>query len=92
MTKFEPKEENWFYCAMCDTVSYKFDCCGNTICNGGGCDKCSGPIGSRTGNEPWDQVWRLVKTKQHPPIEEMPKSKLPPFTREVEAQETNPQD
>lgn len=34
------KEENWFYCCLCDEVSYKFDCCGKTTCGGSSCDIC----------------------------------------------------
>ena len=29
----------WFYCGQCGP-QYEFACCGNTTCNGGGCDQC----------------------------------------------------
>lgn len=35
------KKENWFYCDVCDTLSYDTKCeCLSTLCNAGGCDKC----------------------------------------------------
>lgn len=35
------KDENWRICGTCgDCVAYKYECCGNTSCNGGGCDVC----------------------------------------------------
>ena len=37
------KDENWFVCGTCgDRIAYKFECCGNSSCNGGGCDVCCG--------------------------------------------------
>jgi hypothetical protein len=52
--------ENWFFCPNCEQVAYKFDCCGNTSCNGGGCDLC---------NEIWDEVWRLIRIGAAPQLE-----------------------
>ncbi len=40
MPDFEPKQENWFYCKLCQVIAYQYDCCGNTSCSGGGCDVC----------------------------------------------------
>jgi len=34
------KKENWFFCELCDCVAYRFECCSNTSCNGGGCEIC----------------------------------------------------
>lgn len=48
----EIKKENWFYCTGCAHVSYRFDCCGNSSCNGGGCDKCK---------EFRDHVYKLIE-------------------------------
>jgi hypothetical protein len=37
----EIKKENWFYCDLCDSISYDFKCkCGASACNGAGCDEC----------------------------------------------------
>ena len=36
------KRDNFFYCDICDEVSYDFECeCGATLCNGAGCEKCT---------------------------------------------------
>lgn len=32
---------SFFHCVECDDDSYKFDCCGNSICNGSGCEVCN---------------------------------------------------
>lgn len=29
-----------FWCECCESVSYRFICCGNSACNAGGCDMC----------------------------------------------------
>lgn len=31
---------NFFYCEECQDISYRFECCGNTVCNGSGCEIC----------------------------------------------------
>lgn len=37
----ELKEENWFWCDLCECRSYHYDCeCHGTTCNAGGCEKC----------------------------------------------------
>ena len=36
----EIKDERWFYCSLCHTAAYDFECCENTSCNAGGCDHC----------------------------------------------------
>jgi hypothetical protein len=36
-----PNPNNWFYCTGCQSLSYRFTCCGNSICSGGGCDICA---------------------------------------------------
>lgn len=28
------------FCGVCDCVSYRYICCGNLACNGGGCGDC----------------------------------------------------
>lgn len=34
-------EENWFWCNLCECISYNFQCsCHGSYCNCGGCDKC----------------------------------------------------
>lgn len=33
--------ENYLICRTCDRVVYRFDCCGNTTCNCGGCPICN---------------------------------------------------
>jgi hypothetical protein len=30
----------WYYCDRCETVCVKCDSCGNSSCNGGGCEIC----------------------------------------------------
>lgn len=57
MAKVELKADNWFYCPGCETVAYRFDCCGHTSCNGGGCERC---------NELWDEVWRRIRSGEAP--------------------------
>lgn len=37
---FKPKQENWLYCKLCQTIAYNHDCCGNVSCSGGGCEVC----------------------------------------------------
>jgi hypothetical protein len=35
------KPENWFWCDLCECVSYNYECeCHGSWCNAGGCDKC----------------------------------------------------
>lgn len=53
-------DDQWFFCELCDTMSYTFECCGNTACNGGGCDKCG---------ELWKEVWEKIHAGDHPPQE-----------------------
>lgn len=36
----ELKDSRWFFCALCQTVAYHFECCENISCSGGGCDVC----------------------------------------------------
>lgn len=59
---FAPIKASWFHCGLCDTVAYKFSCCGNSTCNGGGCHKC---------RDSWDEAWRLIEAGDHPPLDEM---------------------
>lgn len=59
----ELKDANWFYCGGCETASYKFDCCGNSSCNGGGCEQCT---------EAWEEVWRRIKSGEAPTKERLP--------------------
>ena len=59
----EIKKENWFFCVLCDTVSYKFDCCGNIACSGGGCDKCK---------ELNPEIWKIVNEGKAPNKDEVP--------------------
>lgn len=55
--------ENFFYCRICNTVSYDLKCeCGGTACNGGGCDKCA---------EAWAAAWKAIEAGNHPPKEKM---------------------
>ncbi len=56
------KAEGWFYCTLCATVAYDFECCKGTSCNAGGCDKCA---------EIWDEVSRRVDAGEHPPEQEL---------------------
>lgn len=45
MNEITLKEENWFYCDVCDCVSYRYDCdCNGTACNAHGCGECSQPL------------------------------------------------
>lgn len=43
MSDFKP--ERFFWCETCRSVSYRFECCGATVCNGAGCEKCGEMIG-----------------------------------------------
>ena len=43
-----------FWCDCCETVSYRFVCCGNSLCNGGGCPDCI-PI-SQTAYDKLDEL------------------------------------
>lgn len=54
---FEPKRERWFYCCLCRDVSYKFECCNNTFCNGGGCEICK---------EHHQIIKELIEYKEYP--------------------------
>ena len=52
------KRENWFYCDVCDCISYRYGCeCYGTACNAGGCDKCKSI---------WDIVTDAIKQGNHP--------------------------
>jgi len=59
------KQKNFGWCATCDCVSYHFECCGNTTCNGagGGCkNKCE---------DIYDEVREMIQSGQHPSIEKL---------------------
>ena len=62
------KLENWFYCELCRTVAYKFECCGNTSCNGSGCKACS---------DLWEYVHELIDNGEAPPQESLPVHRNP---------------
>ena len=62
----EIKEENWFYCCLCRAMSYKLNCCGNTTCNGGGCEKC---------RDLWDEATKMIHEGTCPRIEDVPHHK-----------------
>lgn len=47
----------------CDSISYKFDCCGNTACNGSGCDECMALN---------PKIWRIVNEGKAPSKDEVP--------------------
>jgi len=68
----EIKPENWFFCELCDTVSYKFDCCKNTACNGGGCDQCK---------ELCAEIIRMINAGKVPAKETVPFHARPKFER-----------
>lgn len=55
--------EKFFYCKECETVSYRFDCCGNSYCNGSGCEKC---------DELHSVIGKMINEGEHPPIENLP--------------------
>lgn len=54
--------KNWFFCLECDSVSYKFDCCGNTVCNGSGCEKC---------DELHSEILRIMNAGESPSKDEL---------------------
>ena len=60
------KHENWFFCQQCNEVSYKFDCCMGTTCNGLGCDKC---------HDDNLAISDMIQKGEHPPIYRMRRSK-----------------
>ena len=60
---FKVKDENWGYCELCDCISYHFDCCGNSLCNGGGCDVCC--------PDHHKLIEEMIMFGKHPPIGEM---------------------
>lgn len=41
MNIVEKYKGHWFWCTTCHVQAVHFDCCNNSTCNGGGCDKCT---------------------------------------------------
>ncbi len=67
---FIPKEENWFYCELCQTLAYHHDCCGNISCSGGGCEVCcQGPKGNEGPN---GVIQKMINDGTAPSIDEVP--------------------
>lgn len=63
MNEITLKEENWFYCDVCDCVSYRYDCdCSGTACNAHGCDKCK---------PQWGVVSEAIEHGNHPSTEKL---------------------
>lgn len=60
----------WFFCELCDTVSLRLPCCGNTTCNGGGCEKC---------DKEWDEAWEMIHNGTAPKKEDIPFIPKPDF-------------
>lgn len=57
------KKENWVFCLECDSISYKFDCCGNLACTSGGCDLCK---------DLHKEIWKIVNEGNSPNKDEVP--------------------
>ena len=64
MPDFKPKPENWFYCELCQTVSYRHDCCGHVSCSGRGCDVCC--QGREVSDGPSEVIERMIRGGKAP--------------------------
>lgn len=53
----ELNNERFFYCKLCRTASYSFECCEATTCNAMGCEKCR-PI--------YEEAWKRIENRQVP--------------------------
>lgn len=58
------KRSRWFYCTLCTTVAYDFECCEGTSCNAGGC-------GEGECMDLWEEVQRRIDAGEHPPEQEL---------------------
>jgi len=63
LDKWKLKKKIGFFCETCDSISYSYDCCGNSACNGSGCDKCKGYNSI---------IWKLVDEGKCPSKDEVP--------------------
>lgn len=52
----------WYYCTVCRTAAVHYDCCGNSSCNAGGCEKCIPNS---------DYITELLRTGNHPDEKEL---------------------
>lgn len=66
-------EGRWFYCELCGTVAIKMPCCGNTSCNGGGCDKC---------DKDWEEAREMIHNGTAPSADSIPHAKAPTWGEE----------
>ena len=75
MNEITLKEENWFWCDLCEAVTYSYGCeCQATSCNCGGCDKCAPlhPI-----------VEEATKQKNHPPIDKLKRTVIDNYKKYI---------
>lgn len=52
----------WKWCTLCRCPTVIYTCCGNTICNGGGCNKC---------DETYEETNEIIRNKLAPTIDQI---------------------